>query len=77
VGNCANLIIEGNKLFVTPATTVRSPSIDGIRVFGWLGPLVIIRHNSLTGFSPPTGITVHPLGPNPALLLKDENVATQ
>jgi hypothetical protein len=74
-GNCANLIIEGNKLFVTPATAVRSPSIDGIRVFGWLGPLVIIRHNCLTGFSPP-GINVHPLGQNPALLLKNENVAT-
>jgi hypothetical protein len=73
VGNCANLIIEGNKLLVTPATTGRSASIDGIRVFGWLGPLVIIRHNCLTGFSLP-GINVHPLGHNPALLLTNENV---
>jgi hypothetical protein len=72
-GNCANLIIEGNKLFVTTAATGRSASIEGIRVFGWLGPLVIVRHNCVTGYSPP-GIKVHSLGHTPALLLKDENV---
>lgn len=64
VGNCGNLVIEANRLFVTPSQRLKRffVEIDGIRVFGHIPSPVFIRHNRITGFDHQP-ITIHPLEP--------------
>jgi hypothetical protein len=76
VGNCDNVVIEANRLEIGLHLVRKGSTVEnGIRIFGWLGPLVIARHNRLTGFSAP-GIDSHQLGQPPPnqLLLLNENV---
>jgi hypothetical protein len=57
VSSCDSLIIENNYLVAT-----RKPpmTIEGIRIAGRLGRMVIIRHNHLAGFNP-VGIYLSPM----------------
>jgi hypothetical protein len=56
VGSCDSLMIENNYLqAVNPALT-----IEGIRISGRLGRMVIVRQNHLSGFNP-YGIYFNPL----------------
>jgi hypothetical protein len=66
VGNCDNLVIEANRLSIARQLQRRSAEIDGIRVYGWLSSLVMIRHNRISGFDK-SGIVVHPVGAPPKL----------
>jgi hypothetical protein len=50
VGNVNSLSIRGNRLALTPPGSSQSKPVDGIRVFGRLGRMAIIRENHLTGF---------------------------
>gem|GEM_PF-629639 len=49
VGNCNSLIIEDNFSSVT--RTGRTGNIDGIRVHGHIGKMMIVRQNHLVGFT--------------------------
>ncbi len=66
-GNCDNLLIQGNRLSVTPTTVARELGVDGICVYGYLGKFMIVRENHLRAF--PGGIYIHPL--NPPLKISD------
>jgi hypothetical protein len=59
VGNCQSLQIDGNRLAMTPSAAGYLPS-DGIRVWGYLGPKVVVRHNHVSTFT--TGIRVVAMG---------------
>ena len=48
VGNVRSLTIKDNHLTLAPAVLKRS--CDGIRVFGFLGEMVLIRGNHISGF---------------------------
>jgi hypothetical protein len=58
VGNAANVLIENNEV----SLAVRAAACDGIRVYGYLGPKVIVRHNHVRGF--PRDIFVRALLPS-------------
>jgi hypothetical protein len=58
VGNCASLLVEDNRI---AATVPDKRPIEGIRVFGVLGRMAVVRANHLSGFT--TGIAFTPLGP--------------
>lgn len=55
-GNCRSLLIENNFLNCEKLGTARRLGIDGIRVYGFLGPMTYITRNHLFGFN--TGIRV-------------------
>jgi len=57
VGNCNSLQIEGNRLtmHVAGAGADALPA-DGVRVWGYLGKKMVVRHNQVTSFE--TGIRV-------------------
>jgi hypothetical protein len=63
VGNSDSLIIENCRLTLTRATTNTSP-IDGIRIWGVLGRMMVVRQNHVVGFS--VGARVVPVAPLPA-----------
>ena len=75
VGNCDTLVIEANRLFLTPRISegeVTFP-IAGIRKVG-PGAFVIIRHNRVNGFlGPVRGIVVDPRQ-TPSLLVNTDNL---
>ena len=50
VSSCESLIIENN--YLQAVTGNPAPAIEGIRISGRLGRMVIIRQNYLTGFNP-------------------------
>lgn len=54
VGNCRSLVIEDNLLDCEKLGTASRLSIDGIRVYGFFGPMAYITRNHLAGFN--TGI---------------------
>jgi hypothetical protein len=56
VGNCHSLVIQNN--YVNIGAT-RSLPVEGIRVYGFLGPMMVVRQNHLQLFT--TGILVKPL----------------
>lgn len=58
VSSCESLIIENN--YLNAAIRGENITIEGIRVSGRLGRMVIIRQNQLTNFSP-TGVYFNPL----------------
>ncbi len=50
VGNAANTLIENNQASLT-APTFAKLSSDGIRVYGYLGKKMVVRHNHTSGFT--------------------------
>jgi hypothetical protein len=58
VGSCDSLLIERNYVEIEGSDRVPLP-IEGIRVYGALGPMMMIRQNHLEGCT--TGIRVKPL----------------
>jgi hypothetical protein len=59
VGNADSVEIESNRVDVQPVGLAGLPAADGIRVVGYLGPRMIVRHNYTSGFA--MGIRVMPL----------------
>lgn len=55
VGNCGRLFIENNEVRVTRLGTKNNVMIEGIRVYGFLGRMMMIRENYLEGCN--TGAT--------------------
>jgi hypothetical protein len=52
VGNSDTLTVERNYLRLRSSGQSGSLSVDGVRVFGRLGRMVVIRQNHLVGFNP-------------------------
>lgn len=60
VGHCQSLVIQSNYLSVRRQTTDSVPlRVEGMRLFGILGPRVIVRHNHMARFE--VGVTFAPL----------------
>jgi hypothetical protein len=51
VGNVRSLSIRGNRVTLARPSGTQNMQVDGIRVFGRLGRMAIIRENHLTGFN--------------------------
>jgi hypothetical protein len=64
IGNCDSMIIADNRLTVQRVTLTQQTRIDGVRVFGSLGRMMIVRQNYLVGVT--TGIRVNPVHSPPA-----------
>jgi hypothetical protein len=60
VGNCASLLVADNYITARRFGLAPAVRIDGIRVFGYLGRMMIVRQNHMVGFN--VGIYVEPLG---------------
>ena len=72
-GNCDTLVIEANRLFLTPGLSEGTFPIAGIRKVG-PSAFVIIRHNRVNGFlGPVRGIVVDPRQ-TPPLLVNTDNL---
>lgn len=56
VGNCNSLDIESNYLNVEFFPFDKTRAIDGIRIYGFAGKLILVRHNHANGYG--TGIFV-------------------
>jgi len=59
VGNCDSLLILNNHVQVQRFPVTQTLPIDGVRVFGTLGRMVMVRQNHLAGCT--TGVRVEPL----------------
>lgn len=59
VGNCNHLLIEDNRVNVNSFQASRSPTVEGVRVYGLLGRMMIVRQNFLENCT--TGVFVKPL----------------
>jgi hypothetical protein len=59
VGNCDTLHIENNQAVVQRFGNTTSLPIDGIRIHGVLGLMMIVRQNHLQNFT--VGVRVEPL----------------
>lgn len=59
VGNCDSLIVQNNYASVRRFSVTSPLSIDGIRIYGHLGRMMIVRQNHLVGTT--VGIRVEPL----------------
>jgi hypothetical protein len=59
-GNVTSLVIDGNRLHVTRFGN--EDPIDGIRVWGALGPRVLVENNHVDSFT--RSIWVHPVNPS-------------
>jgi hypothetical protein len=59
VGNCKSLRIEDNRVAVSRHRLTADLYIEGIRVYGHLGRMVLVRDNHLSGVT--TGVRVTPL----------------
>ena len=57
LGSVDSAIVDGNHVQVVGRASTPL-SIDGIRVFGWLGALLLVKHNHLVGCT--TGVRVDP-----------------
>lgn len=51
VGNVNRLQIENNEVVFTTTSSFLSVASDGIRVYGYLGPKVVVRHNDVQHFT--------------------------
>ena len=56
VGNCTSLMIEGNHIECERLGAATRLDIDGIRVYGFLGRMLYVTRNDMSGFT--TGIRV-------------------
>ena len=59
VGNCDSLIVQNNYASVRRFSVTSQASIEGIRIYGHLGRMMIVRQNHLVGAT--VGIRVVPL----------------
>ena len=64
VGNAASVMIKDTVASLTRVGSGENTIVEAIRLFGQLGPFVVVRQTSLTGFR--VGVGVHPLTPVPA-----------
>jgi uncharacterized protein DUF6519 len=62
VGNNASLVIENNYITITKSQTNQLP-VDGIRVWGILGRLMVVRQNHVVGAN--VGVRITPVGKDP------------
>lgn len=60
-GNCSSLIIENNYIDVKRLPATLETPIEGIKVYGYSGRMMVIRQNHLENTT--VGITFKPLGP--------------
>ena len=60
VGNCDSVLIRDNFVSVHCGSLEIHPSVDGIRVFGYLGRMAIVRQNHIKNAT--VGIRFAPLG---------------
>ena len=67
VGACQSLVVEDNAVSVTRTTLTQKLLIEGVRVFGQFGPLVLIRKNVLQNVT--TGVRLHAKGGLPQHVL--------
>lgn len=73
VGNCKSLVIENNRVALTRYSGAEQET-DGIRVYGYYGPFIMIRANHLEGFN--VGIRARVWTSDPAQSLAAERDAT-
>ena len=59
IGNCDSLLLEDNYLKVQRFANTSKLYLEGVRIYGHLGKMAIVRQNHLVGFS--MGIYVKPL----------------
>jgi hypothetical protein len=76
VGNARSVAVEDNVVSIQRDVAVGNIAIEGARLFGFLGPRAIVRHNHFVG--PTIGVTMMPhppfFGPTAALWLIADNV---
>lgn len=60
VGNARHITVQDNRVRVTRTQAGGAWDIDGIRVWGFLGPLLLVRQNQIEEAT--TGIRVRPAG---------------
>ena len=74
VGNCESLMMENNYIDLDKADLMDKGESIGVKVFGYLGQRLIVRHNHLVGFQP--GVLIKSLSTKePRLWLALDNVA--
>lgn len=59
IGNCNSCIVENNYVRVQRFQFTKDRHIEGIRIFGYLGRMIIVEKNHLENFS--VGIYINPL----------------
>ncbi len=64
VGSCESLVVDDNRIRAVRPTGTSNHLLDGIRVFGVLGPFLVIERNLIEGCD--FGIEVVPANPAPA-----------
>ncbi len=57
VGNCQSLVVENNRVTLTRYGTADQVT-EGIRIYGYYGPFILIRANHLDGFN--VGVLARP-----------------
>ena len=75
VGNARSVHVKDTVASLTRVGAGTPTLVEAIRVFGQLGPFVVVRQTSLSGF--PVGVSVRPLDPipNPRVWLVAETMA--
>jgi len=63
VGNARSVHVKDTVAGLTRVGAGPATLVEAIRIFGQLGPFVVVRQTSLTGF--PVGVSVRPLDPIP------------
>jgi uncharacterized protein DUF6519 len=74
VGNAASVKIGNNRLSVERPAGARDMTIDGIRVFGRLGRVVMIRENHLDGFNVGVNFVLRGATPPTPMWLINDNL---
>lgn len=67
VADSDSLLVENNQVIVWRFESTAGTAIDGIRVYGGLGPMMLVRQNHVVGCT--TGVFVRPVGPAGSQLL--------
>ncbi|SET07047.1 hypothetical protein SAMN05216326_11115 [Nitrosomonas marina] len=62
-GNCNHLSIIDNHITIQRFSFSRQTEIEGIRIFGTMGRMFIVRQNYMSNCT--IGVRVHPIGSNP------------
>ena len=50
VGHFRSLILEDNEIVLMPRVGSKEELIEGIRIYGYRGPLMLVRQNIVQGF---------------------------
>ena len=75
VGNVTSLSIRTNRLILVRPTGTQNMQIDGIRAFGRLGRMAIIRENHLTGFNMGIHFELRGAAPQTPMWMINDNLA--